>query len=417
MTKRNTVFLGLCKRAEHDIRLNRWNVLDLSPILPTHIFPMSLYGFYLAIAFPLDAASEASTLRIEYADGEELLKLDYKASIELNQSAKQQQETGTEGLIWQPWFARLDISTAVIKRPATFFVFQECNGEKKQIGTFEAVFIEPPHLTPERISAIQSDPGACKSARIVINCTVCRDEHKSYYGLERIPKLETEGWIWSPELDDSWKCGCGATEMPLVYLKMGFSSVLGRRQTSSANLSVEPLYKKSVLENIRYNFVELLEQSPREEEVQKFIKENTILLYTYSATKIIPKPSIGTKFKADFGILDTNNDLNLVEIERPGLRLLKQDGHRTSGLTHAFDQVGDWLNEIEIHRIAILEGMGLQNDHVNKIRGVVIAGRDSGHDAGHLRKLRMRPNDGFAFYTYDDLISTLDNLIQSIDDM
>lgn len=52
---------------------------------------------------------------------------------------------------------------------------------------------------------------------------------------------------------------------------------------------------------------------------------------------------------------------------------------------------------------------------VHKIRGFVIAGRDEGHDAGHLRNLRKRPNDGHEFQTYDDLLGGLDTLIHGLE--
>ena len=49
------------------------------------------------------------------------------------------------------------------------------------------------------------------------------------------------------------------------------------------------------------------------------------------------------------------------------------------------------------------------------VRGVVIAGRDVGYDAHHLRKLKGVDRGRITFLTYDDLYFSLDALIKHMD--
>jgi hypothetical protein len=270
-------------------------------------------------------------------------------------------------------------------------------------------------FSPERLAAIRSDPKATKIAQVTLGCKKCSATFKAYVGLDRSIKLDSEGWQWAPDIKvDEFVCECGSTKIDVSLIRGGLHAYIGHT-APSGQIDAVPLYERSVLQNIRNNFLALLQQEPAEEAIQRFIVDNPILLHQFAATKIIPKPQIGTKHRADFGILDSRGDLILIELEKSSIRLLKNDGHRTSDLVHAFEQVNDWLNTITDHRIAILEGLGLKHDMVHKIRGFVIAGRDEGHDAGHLRNLRKRPNDGHEFQTYDDLLGGLDTLIHGLE--
>jgi hypothetical protein len=46
---------------------------------------------------------------------------------------------------------------------------------------------------------------------------------------------------------------------------------------------------------------------------------------------------------------------------------------------------------------------------------VVIAGRDSGYDAEHLRKLKGRDWGKVSFLTYDDMLFSVDALIRKME--
>ena len=87
------------------------------------------------------------------------------------------------------------------------------------------------------------------------------------------------------------------------------------------------------------------------------------------------KPSILTKYKADFAILDSGKTLHFVEIEKSALPILRKNGDSSAELTHAISQVQSWLYEYGHHQAAILDGMGLVPSNVTKVRGIVVAGR------------------------------------------
>ncbi len=252
--------------------------------------------------------------------------------------------------------------------------------------------------------------------RVNVKCRECGSEYKTYFGLERNEATENDRWKWAAEIEDEseFRCSCGKTVYPLKYMKTGLQGLLGK-PVSEEEVEITPLYEGTALRRVREDFLDLINSNPKEEIVQKFIQKNPILLHMFSAKKIIEKPTIGTKYYADFAILDSRNDLILIEIERPNTRLMKKDGHRSQELIHAFDQVGDWKIRFEEHRISILDEIGVSPSEVNNVRGAVIAGREKGADASHLRALKMRRNDDLLVMTYDDIIGAMDTLITEIE--
>lgn len=75
----------------------------------------------------------------------------------------------------------------------------------------------------------------------------------------------------------------------------------------------------------------------------------------------------------------------------------------------------DWLHIVDDHRLAILDSLKVDRDQVSTVRGVVIAGRDSGYNSKHLRKLKGTDLGRIIFLTYDDLLLALDALIRNIE--
>jgi Domain of unknown function (DUF4263) len=129
------------------------------------------------------------------------------------------------------------------------------------------------------------------------------------------------------------------------------------------------------------------------------------------------KPAILTRFKADFAIVTPQKELVLIEIERAGTRLLRKDGGQHADLTHAIGQIHSWLHEIDEHRLAVLDSLEIPREMVSKVRGVVIAGRDSGNDASHLRRLKGSDHGRVTLLTYDDLSAGLAVLAHRLGDL
>jgi hypothetical protein len=126
----------------------------------------------------------------------------------------------------------------------------------------------------------------------------------------------------------------------------------------------------------------------------------------------VAEPPILTFFKADFALVTPQKELILIEIEKAHTRLLTKRGEEHSELAHAVNQVRSWLHTLSEHRLAVLASLKIAPDAVGKIRGLVVAGRDAGYDAEHLRILKGAERGPISFLTYDDLAQGLSTLIR-----
>ena len=298
-------------------------------------------------------------------------------------------------------------------RTASYLLKLLTKGESFVIGQVHFAVIDPPPLTAERIAAIRSDPTAIKSVRMDIGCRKCPAKIKVYAGLERISNLEREGYLWYETIPDTFNCDCGSSTFDFRTIRRNLFAPLGRTGSKSDDqLSLMPLYEYNAVESIRQTFARLLSSNPREEVLQQFFEENPILLHQFPAEKLFFKPSILTFFHADFAIVTPQKELILVEIEQSSIRLMTKKGGMAAPLQHAFDQVRDWLHSVDEHRLAVLDTLNIDRDLVSSIRGVVIAGRDLGYDAQHLRRLKGTDWGRVTFLTYDDLLFGLGALLR-----
>jgi hypothetical protein len=214
-----------------------------------------------------------------------------------------------------------------------------------------------------------------------------------------------------------FNCACGKTTLDLSTVKRNFFALLGGQYSLTEELSLTPQYEHNALRNLCQEFGKLIDTNPPEETLQKFIEHNPVLLHQFPAERLFFKPPILTKFKADFAIVTPQKELVLIEIERTSTRLLKKNGDQHSDLTHALWQIHSWLHEADDHRLAVLDSLNVPRDMVGKIRGVVIAGRDAGNDAGHLRRLKGADLGRVSLFTYDDICASLAALAQNIGGM
>ncbi|MCI5158052.1 MAG: DUF4263 domain-containing protein [Candidatus Electrothrix sp. AUS1_2] len=82
-----------------------------------------------------------------------------------------------------------------------------------------------------------------------------------------------------------------------------------------------------------------------------------MLLHYLPSEKLFPKPPILTFFYADFAVVIPQRELILIELEKTTTRLMKKDGGVAAPLSHAFDQVRDWLHTVDEHRLAVLDSL------------------------------------------------------------
>ena len=341
-------FLGFAEHAtsvrEGETNLVKWNVLGLKNILLTNFFPFWLNGWNLALALRISAPPRGLIIKFKADSGEEI------GGVNLGLVAATPQIPLTHPaspFLWylpQAWvlaFLRLPAEPKILiqKRGRYVAAVQTEDNNQEIIGEFYCEQVDPPPLTPEREAAIRSNPRATKAARMVLGCPLCPSKCRVYAALKRMPSLETEGFNWYRDIPEHFVCECGKTQFDLSTVKQNFFAVLGHPIGVSGQVDYKPFYERSALENLRVEFINLLNTDPPEESLQQFIEENPILLHQFPAEKLFFKPPISTRFKADFAVVTSQKELVLIEIERPSTCLLKQDGEQHSDLTHAVEQI------------------------------------------------------------------------------
>ena len=304
----------------------------------------------------------------------------------------------------------------LVNFPGKYNVSATYGGVISQLGTVEFHYKAAPALSPDQIAAIQSDPGSAKTIFFEYGCKHCPTKLRTYAGLSKSTKKESEGAIWYADLPDEFMCGCSRTRFPLNYVRESLHGLLLKDMALAASgLSYVRQYGHSQVTGIVDRFRKLLDAEKLESPVQTFIEKNPILLARFDARRLFVKPNILGKFQADFAVVDSNNELCFIEIERPSMKLFKKNGHPTADLIHAFEQVRDWLNQFRKHTSAVHESLKLRTDAIVGVRGAVIAGRSASVTHDVLQRHHMSaPYPNIDLMTYDDLASSLVNLSRKL---
>lgn len=423
------VFLGFCERAAYvsiaNTYISKWNILGLKDIILTYIFPFNISGLSVGFAFRSTISKTEQHFNLTDENGSEFGTLTINFHEMRNEisgaseaeSALRQNGPPIRALKhgWMIIFCPLKGIDIIISKPGTYYINLLSPEGPEIVGEILFGVANPPPLTPERISAIKSDPGATKQACIELGCRKCPAKYRVYASLERSGDIETKGWQWYESIPDNFECECGSAKIDLTIIRKNLHGFSGHRVEETAQLNFIPLYEKSSLERIRRDFLRLINSNPKEELIQQFINEYPILLHQFPSEKLFSKPPILTFFSADFGIVTSQKELILIELEKTTTRLIKKDGGIAAQLSHGFDQVRDWLHATDEHRLAVLDSLKIERGMVSSVRGVVIAGRDIGYDANHMRRFKGTDWGRINFLTYDDLLFSLSALIRGMD--
>jgi len=384
-------------------------------IILSNIFPLQLPAWHVAIALSSNDLFTPIKLVLVDEAGDELGFVGFSSeSNHDNVILSKETPSATNVLVvpdcWTLFFLPLGNTGIAIKRPGNVqFRVNSVRGEV--VGQLTFILVEPPALTSERIAALRSDPLATKAARVVYSCAVCGTDVRAYVALEHDQALESEGWQWYSNFPEKFICECGRNVFELDIARRNLHALLGAQAVKSDRVEFIPLYEQTALATLRASYSNLIKRDPKEEDIQKFLEANPVLLHPFPALRLFNKPPILTHFFADFAIVTPQKELVLVEIEKTTTRLLKKDGGMAADLGHAFDQVQSWLHVLDEHRVAVLDSLRIERNEVSTVRGVVIAGRDLGYDSLHLRRLKGRDFGRTSFMTYDDLLLSLDSLI------
>jgi len=278
-----------------------------------------------------------------------------------------------------------------------------------EIGNVYFHYRKAPNLTLDQMKAIEAGPNSVQSIIMEAGCKFCPTRLFVYTGLKRQPRREEEGWVWYAEVNDEFVCQCGKVKYSLKYIKESMHGLLLKDWSENARgLSYVRQYAHSQIKRIVNHFSKLLDTETLEQPIQEFIEKNPVLLSRFHPKRLFSKPDIIGFFQADFALLDSKNQLVFIELEKPSLTLFKKNGHQAAGLTHAYEQVNDWLHKYSKFPEAILERLGLKPDQIVAVKGVVIAGRSASitHEALQ-RHLSNPPYPNIEFMTIDDLGTSL----------
>ncbi len=175
--------------------------------------------------------------------------------------------------------------------------------------------------------------------------------------------------------------------------------------------------EKNIIEDLRIvlnNFEELLDTAAKEEEIQKFLEENIMLIQP--CTKRIPKQKLGEDFITDFvvlNILDQGSRYTFIELEKPNMPILTKNNEFRAEFKHAEKQILDWdiwLRDNTDYIKKKLKGF----EYPPKF--LIIGGRSKFMDEEKKRYIRAfnTNHENAEFLTYDDLLIRAKELLNSL---
>ena len=104
-----------------------------------------------------------------------------------------------------------------------------------------------------------------------------------------------------------------------------------------------------------------------------------------------------------------------MEIEAPHRELFRQDGHPRHEITHAIDQINDWLAHLADHRTDIESKYEMRGISASP-RGLVVIGRSSRLTDDNRRKIAtiQERQPRLRIMTYDDVIANARAVFEKI---
>jgi len=162
------------------------------------------------------------------------------------------------------------------------------------------------------------------------------------------------------------------------------------------------------------HFCELLEEKGiSERRIHEFLAAFPVIVDAYGAT-IRSELRLGSQYRVDLVLQYPTADRRtlLVELEAPGKELFTRAGRIKAPITHALQQVEDWLRWWEENPTDIPAGLdrGVPPD------GLVIAGRNRLLSEEEKRRLvHLNQNRRVKLLTYDDLLDRLEEMIRNME--
>lgn len=158
-------------------------------------------------------------------------------------------------------------------------------------------------------------------------------------------------------------------------------------------------------------FISLL--GGKEEPVHQYLKKHPELLFP-TAAQTWSKLRFGKNI-SDFVFRESYNDYVLVEIEAPIRELFRKDGQQREELTHAINQIADWVQYIGDNKAVVENQMGLTGISVTP-RSMVVIGRSEMLTEENRKKLAVMQNANprLRILTYDDVLTNCKSNLERI---
>jgi hypothetical protein len=148
-------------------------------------------------------------------------------------------------------------------------------------------------------------------------------------------------------------------------------------------------------------FEELLQGT--EEPIHQFLKRHPQLISPTHVEKW-SKLAFGSRV-SDFVFREPNNDYELVEIEAPIRPLFRKDGQQREELTHAMNQIADWLGYLQNHKRDI-EEKGLTGISTSPRTLITIGRSDTLSEDNHQKLATLQSMiPKLRILTYDDVVA------------
>ena len=216
-----------------------------------------------------------------------------------------------------------------------------------------------------------------------------------WLAIEVYPLLSEE--YWKPEYTSLW------AELDILTILSQKNAIAIELNKFDSRMQTRNYYSRLLNE-----FESLL--NGLEEPVHQFLKQHPELLCS-THEKCWSKVKFGNTI-SDFVFREVFNDYQLVEIEAPIRELFRNDGQQRQELTHAINQVTDWVQYIQDNKLKVEHELELIGISTNP-RTLVVIGRSASLTLENRRKLEtlQAQQNKLRIITYDDVLS---NAYQSL---
>lgn len=436
----NVFFLGTCLKA---VRFQLgWDLTAVSNFVLVPMFPIHLPDIALVFAAPQAFVRQAGGFEIRltsirrerllstislstFSTGpltQEILISEIQSGPQPLLPTKPQVEHITRSIVQEDtshFLLAVPTPGFQVMEPSRIRVTQHWKDVVRELGVFTVEFQKTPDLTSDELRDIRRR-GRENIATLNLVCKKCSlnllvtKSVSASGGLAKssMPQVSVD------ELPPHFACTCGEVQFDTRFLKLGMHEVFRHKfQSQRDPIRLTSCYRPTSLSSIMTRYRKLIESTPSEEIVQRFLDEHPIMWSFLGPLAIIPKPRLSTHYTADFAILARTRTLFFVEIEKPQTKLTKQSGGQSAELQFGKDQIDSWRTWIADNRQSVLSELRIAPDEVHAIRFVLVAGLESATNADELRAVKEGIKDDVQFFTFDQLLGFIGNIDRATNDL